>query len=57
MALVFESTETGNRDKLINEVHQLWTDIYGIIGLRRGMSAESLRFAATLYNDSALSNP
>ena len=49
MALVFESTETGNRDQLINEVHQLWTDIYGIIGLRRGMSAESLRFAATLH--------
>ena len=57
MALVFESTETGNRGKLIREVHQLWTSIYGIIGLRRGMSAESLRFAATLHNDSALSKP
>ena len=57
MALVFESTETGNRDTLIREVHQLWTSIYRIIGLRRGMSAESLRFAATLYNDSPLSKP
>ena len=57
MALVFESTETGNRDNIIREVHQLWTSIYRIIGLRRGMSAESLRFAATLYNDSPLSKP
>jgi hypothetical protein len=47
MAIVFESS-TGNRDEIINEIHQLWTDIYACVGLRLGMSTESLRFAATL---------
>ncbi len=47
MAIVFESS-TGNRDEIINEIHQLWTDIYRCVGLRLGMSTESLRFAATL---------
>lgn len=47
MATVFESP-TGNRGEIINEIHQLWTDIYARIGLRLGLSTESLRFAATL---------
>lgn len=47
MAVVFEST-TGNKSEIIDEVHQLWTDIYRCAGLRLGLSTESLRFAATL---------
>lgn len=52
MAIVFES-DTGNRQELIDEVHQLWADIYRCVGLRLGMSTESLRFAATLKLGSA----
>ena len=47
IAIVFEA-ETGNKSEIIDEVHQLWTDIYGCVGLRLGLSTESLRFAATL---------
>ena len=47
MATIFEAS-TGNRDEIINEVHQLWTDIYACVGLRLGMSTQSLQFAATL---------
>lgn len=47
METVF-STDSGNRDEIIDEVHQLWGNIYSCVGLRLGMSTESLRFAATL---------
>ena len=47
MALVFDS-ESGNKAEHIDEIHRLWTDIYRCIGLRLGLSTESLRFAATL---------
>ena len=47
MAIVFES-ETGNSSENINEIHELWAKIYGRVGLRLGLSTESLRFAATL---------
>ncbi len=50
MAVVFEA-ETGNRSEIIDEIHQLWSDIYGTIGLRLGLSTESLRFAATLRRE------
>jgi hypothetical protein len=56
MAIVFES-KTGNKDELINEVHQLWTDIYRCVGLRLGLSTESLRFAATLRTSYPHSRP
>ena len=49
MAIVFSRTgNNGNRDVLIDQIHRLWSDIYGIVGLRLGLSTESLRFAATL---------
>ena len=54
MAIIFENE---NSNEIINEVHSLWGDIYGIIGLRIGMSTESLRFAATLQSQSPLSRP
>ena len=47
MAIVFES-DTGNKDEIIEEVHQLWSDIYRCVGMRLWMSTEALRFAATL---------
>ena len=50
MAIVFEY-DGGNKEEIINQVHQLWTDIYRCVGLRQGLSAESLRFAATLRSD------
>ena len=50
MSVIFES-ETGNKQELINEIHGLWADIYRTIGLRLGLSVESLRFAATLWSD------
>lgn len=56
MALVFE-VETGNRNEIIDEVHQLWTDIYRCVGLRLGLSTESLRFAATLRNPFSPNRP
>jgi hypothetical protein len=56
MAIVFES-ESGNRNEIIDEVHQLWTDIYRCVGLRLGLSTESLRFAATLRNPGYPSRP
>ena len=47
MAIVFES-ETGNRIEHIETVHSLWRQIYDRVGLRLGLSTDSLRFAATL---------
>lgn len=53
MAIVFEYAEydVGSKEESINRVHRLWTDIYRRVGLRQGLSAESLRFAATLRSD------
>ena len=56
MGAVFES-ETGNRDELISEVHGLWSQIYGYIGLNRTIDSETLRFAATLRSMSPASRP
>jgi hypothetical protein len=56
MAIVFES-DTGNKNELIDEVHQLWADIYRCVGLRIGMSTEALRFAATLRGEDCPSRP
>lgn len=47
MASVFES-EAGNRQEIIDEVHRGWADIYRTVGLRLGLSTESMRTAATL---------
>ena len=47
MAVLFDSG-TGNKDEMISEVHKIWSEVYRTIGLRLGLSSESLRFAATL---------
>jgi len=51
MAMVFEAKE--NSPEITNEIHNLWSEIYRIIGLRIGMSTESLRFAACLHEKDA----
>ena len=56
MAIVFEN-DTGNRDEIISEVHQIWTDIYRCLGLRLQLSTESLRFSATLRQSHISSRP
>ena len=37
-----------NSTELIKDLHNIWRDVYATIGLRQGLSTESLRFAATL---------
>ena len=51
MAVVFDHKTDG----VIDEVHDLWADIYRILGLRLGLSTEALRFAATLRHDNSQS--
>lgn len=47
MGRAFELRKT-NTSGVIKELHTTWRDVYSIIGLRQGLSTESLRFAATL---------
>ena len=37
-----------NQPGIIAELHNIWRDIYSVIGLRQGLNTEALRFAATL---------
>jgi len=39
------------RKEVIDELHRIWRDIYSCVGLRIGMSNETLRFAATLASN------
>jgi hypothetical protein len=41
----------GNKMEGIDELHNVWRDIYACVGLRQGMRTEALRFAATLKCD------
>ncbi|MDE0308559.1 MAG: DUF262 domain-containing protein [Acidiferrobacterales bacterium] len=44
-------------EQLIPELHTIWRNIYKEIGLHQGLSSESLRFAATLYQSGKPSKP
>lgn len=55
MAIVFENTE--NKAEHIDTVHSLWAQIYNQIGLRLGLSTESMRFAATLCSEDRPNRP
>ena len=55
MAVVFETAN--NQAEIIDQVHSLWAEIYRCVGLRLGLSTESLRFAATLRNVTRPSRP
>ena len=50
MGVVFEHTAESDNEA-IKEIHELWATIYRIVGLRIGLSSESMRFAATLCAD------
>jgi hypothetical protein len=56
MGAAFE-LKNANHTGLIAELHTIWRDIYGVIGLRQGLSTEALRFAATLKMEEAPSRP
>jgi hypothetical protein len=51
MATAFEHAPNAKtKQELIDELHQLWGEVYGTIGLRQGAGSETLHFAATLIN-------
>lgn len=54
MGAAFE-LKKANSAGIVTELHATWRDIYTVIGLRQGMSTESLRFAATLRLEVAAS--
>lgn len=56
MAVAFQ-TSKGNADEHIDELHNIWGTIFETIGLRQGMSAEALKFAATLKSEARPSKP
>ena len=47
----------GNSEELVTYLHGIWRDIYRTLGLRQGLSTESLRFAATLRVESRPNKP
>lgn len=49
--------KNANATGVIADLHTFWRDIYGVIGLRQGLSTEALRFAATLRMSEAPSRP
>lgn len=56
MGSAFE-LKNSNASGVIDDLHTTWRDIYHVIGLRQGLSTESLRFAATLRANAAPSRP
>ena len=46
-----------SKEQLILDLKNIWRDIYTTIGLHQGLNSESLRFAATLYQDVQPSKP
>ena len=56
MGMAF-SFEDETRERLIEELHGIWRDIYKVIGLHQGLNTEALRFAATLHATNRPSKP
>lgn len=56
MGAAFELKAADN-DAVVKELYTTWKDIYSSVGLRQGMSTEALRFAATLWIDTAPYRP
>ena len=57
MGIAFSFDEAETRQRLVNELHTIWRDVYSTIGLRPGLSTETLRFAATLRTPQRQSKP
>lgn len=55
MSIAFEDDQ-GNSSEHIDELHQIWGNIYETMGNDRGLSKESLTFGATLKSPSLISN-
>lgn len=49
MGQAFKLENDHTRKELVKDLHRIWGDIYSTLGLRQGLSAETLRFAATLF--------
>jgi hypothetical protein len=49
--------KNANQIGIITGLHDIWSNIYSVIGLRQGLSTEALRFAATLYTDQSPNRP
>jgi hypothetical protein len=56
MGTAFE-LKNANQPGLIHDLHTTWREIYEVIGLRQGLSTESLRFAATLRAPESQNRP
>jgi hypothetical protein len=56
MAIVFE-TGGGNKAAIIDELHQIWREIYRTIGLKQTLNRETVRFAGTLRSEDRPSRP
>ena len=56
MGSAFELPRANNQG-LIEDLHTNGRDIYAVVGLRQGLSAEALRFAATLRMEESPSRP
>ena len=56
MSVAFEGNQ-GNSPEHILELQNIWGDIYEAIGLHQTLSAEALRFAATLKSPHQISKP
>lgn len=48
MAVVFEHGDGGGKKATIAELHNIWKDIYRVIGTRQNLNRETVRFAGTL---------
>ncbi len=48
MSILFENAQEQTAKAAIAELHVLWGNIYQTIGLKRGLSSETLRFCGTL---------
>ncbi len=57
MALVFEHGDKGSKAETIEELHELWKQIYTTIGLRQTLNKETLRFAGTLWAETSPNRP
>ena len=57
MGLAFTLEEDVTRQRLTDDLHKIWRDIYSIIGLRGGLDTEVLQFAATLWLENRPARP
>lgn len=48
MASIFEYVEEGTRREGLEEMRNVWKDVYRVLGLRQNLGNEALRFAGTL---------